>query len=360
MLHLQLQFVRYGAHRCPWDLCLLLHGPFSNPKFLNDDIINKTKLTFIKEHQYHYSFSTLREALVRSTVAMLLDTDLRDIAHVMHDRGTKSLCEETRANVEEGKKFVENYLVEHHDIPEADTRVVTTKWYNEVVECRLYYKNNGHEFDKLSLQGGMMSWWETGYCPALLGGDKIREKDVVNFFNNTGVALDKMIIEVQGYDMVKTLSKDAREWCDTSTMLVFPLSSANITSRHGSGSRKPDAVLMKQAPRTDTFQWANFISVMEIKYRDSSKLNSDTISYMGEIAHLVLTNQINRQYFVGLNLLGSNLSICVHTHGGSSITEPIDIYWDVEKYLKIIAWFKYANLGYIHFRKAWGQHRNEC
>ncbi|KAG1756203.1 uncharacterized protein EDB91DRAFT_1076300 [Suillus paluster] len=132
-----------------------------------------------------------------------------------------------------------------------------------------------------------MSWWETGYCPALLGGDKLREKDV------TGVAMDKTIIEVQGYDMVKTLSKDAREWRDTSTMLVFPLSGANITSRHGSGSRKPDAVLMKQAPHTDTFQWANFISVMEIKYHDNSKLNSNTISYMGEIAHFVLTNQIN-------------------------------------------------------------------
>ncbi|KAG0692944.1 hypothetical protein DFH29DRAFT_1007877 [Suillus ampliporus] len=215
----------------------------------------------------------------------------------MHDRGTKSLCEETHANVKEGKKFVENYLVEHHDVPEDDAQVATTKWYNEVVECRLYYKHNGREFDKLLLQGGMMSWWETRYCPALLGGDNIREKDVVKFFNNTGVALDKMIIEVQGYDMVETLSKDAWEWRDTSTTLVFPLSGANITSRHGSSSRKPNAVLMKQAPHTDTFQWANFISVMEIKSRDSLKLNSDMISY-----------------------------------------------WDIEKYLKIITWFKYTDL----------------
>src|SRR6267154_5361511 len=99
------------------------------------------------------------------------------------------------------------------------------------------------------------------------------------------------------------------------------------------------ASLMKWASHTDAFQWANFISVMEIKYCDNSKLNSNTISYMGEVARLVLTNQINRRYFVGLSLLSSHLSICVHTHGGLSITEPIDIYRDVEKYLKIIAWF---------------------
>ena len=101
---------------------------------------------------------------------------------------------------------------------------------------------------------------------------------------------------------------------------------------------------MKRASHTDAFQWANFISVMEIKYCNNSKLNSDTISYMGEVARLVLTNQINRRYFVGLSLLGSHLSICVHTHGGSSITEPIDIYRDIEKYLKIIAWFKHTGL----------------
>ena len=58
----------------------------------------------------------------------------------------------------------------------------------------------------------------------------------------------------------------------------------------------------------------------------------------------VLTNQINRQYFVGLSLLGSDLRICVYTRGGSSITEPINIYRDADKYLKIIAWFEHADL----------------
>ena len=110
----------YRAHRCPWDSCLLFQGPFSNPKFLNNDIINQTKSTFIKDCWYHDSFSALREVLVSSPVARLSDINLRDIVHVMYDRGTKCLYKETRANIEEGKKFVENYLVENHDVPKDD------------------------------------------------------------------------------------------------------------------------------------------------------------------------------------------------------------------------------------------------
>ena len=90
------------------------------------------KSTFIMDHRYHDSFSVLREALISSPVARLSDTNLRDIVRVMHDRGTKSLYEETRANIEDSKKFVENYLVKNHKVPEDDARVVTKKWYNEV------------------------------------------------------------------------------------------------------------------------------------------------------------------------------------------------------------------------------------
>jgi hypothetical protein len=152
--------------------------------------------------------------------------------------------------------------------------------------------------------------------------------------------------------MVEVLSQDAREWRDTSTTSVSPLSGTDLKSRHGSGSRKPDAVLMKREDRSPgTFQWANFISVMEIKYRYNSKLNSDTTSYMGEVARLVLTNQINRRYFVGLSLLGSDLRICVYTRGGSSITEPINIYRDADKYLKVIAWFNHADLELLGYDK---------
>ena len=94
------------------------------------------------------------------------------------------------------------------------------------------------------------------------------------------------IIEVQGNSMVGVLGKYARVWCDTSTISVFPLSGTDLKSRHGSGSRKPDAVLMKQDDRSKVLQWANFISVMEIKYHYNLKFNNDTTSYMGEVACL--------------------------------------------------------------------------
>ena len=155
---------------------------------------------------------------------------------------------------------------------------------------------------------------------------------------------------MHGTSIVEVLGKDARLWVDMSTTSVSPLSG---TFHHGSGSRKPDAVLMKEEDHArGKFQWANFISVMEIKYRYNSQLNSDATNYMGEIARLVLTNQINRRYFVGLSLLGSDLRICVYTRGGSSITEPIDIYRDADKYLKIIAWFSHADLELLGYDKS--------
>ena len=98
---------------------------------------------------------------------------------------------------------------------------------------------------------------------------------------------------------------------------------------------------------------------MEIKYRYNSQLYSDATTYMGEIARLVLTNQINRRYFVGLSLLGSDLRICMYTRGGSSITEPIDIYRDADEYLKIIAWFSHADLELLGYDKSIVGKRNE-
>jgi hypothetical protein len=42
----------------------------------------------------------------------------------------------------------------------------------------------------------------------------------------------------------------------------------------------------------------------------------------------------------------------VYTHGGSSTTEPIDIYRNADKYLKIIAWFRHADLELLGYDKS--------
>jgi hypothetical protein len=42
----------------------------------------------------------------------------------------------------------------------------------------------------------------------------------------------------------------------------------------------------------------------------------------------------------------------VHTCGGSTFTEPIDIYRDIDKYLKTIAWFKHADLEFLGYNRS--------
>ena len=136
MLQLQHQLARYAAHKSPWDSCHLLHDAFSNHKFLTDDVINQTKSSLIKNGRYHDSFLALKKVLATRPVAGLSDKDLQEIVRVMHDRGTKLLYNgngETRQNIEEGKKFVENYLVENHRVTRGDAQGVAKEWYDEVL-----------------------------------------------------------------------------------------------------------------------------------------------------------------------------------------------------------------------------------
>ena len=134
MLQLQHQLARYAAHKSPWDSCHLLHDSFSNHKILTDDVINQTKSSFIKDGRYHDSFFALKKVLATRPVAGLLDEDLQKIVRVMHDRGTKHLYHgETRQNIKEGKKYVEDYLVENHRVTRGDAQGVAKEWYDEVL-----------------------------------------------------------------------------------------------------------------------------------------------------------------------------------------------------------------------------------
>jgi len=132
---MQHQLARYAAHKspCQWDSCHLLHDSFSNHKFLTNDVINQTKSSLIEDGWYHDSFFSLKKVLATHPVAGLLDKDLQEIVRVMHNRGTKCLYQgETRQNIEEGKKFVEDYLVENHGVTRGDAQGVAKGWYDEV------------------------------------------------------------------------------------------------------------------------------------------------------------------------------------------------------------------------------------
>lgn len=151
------------------------------------------------------------------------------------------------------------------------------------------------------------------------------------------------------------LEKDGRQWYHTGNTLIRPMTGAGINSKslRASGCRKPDSVLTRiRTNNASPIAWTDVISVMEMKYRNTPSLKDDAMQYMAEIARLVLTNQIDRRYFVGLVLLGPDLFICVHTRGGSTFTEPIDIYRDIDKYLKTIAWFKHADLEFLGYDRS--------
>jgi hypothetical protein len=136
MMEWQYQLARSGAQKSPWESCRLLHDPFFNHDFLTDDVINQTKSTLIEARRYHDSFSTFKKVL--SPVVGLSDTELQDIVRAMHDRGTKCLYNtETRQNIEEGKKFVENCLVENHKVLRGDAQRVAKEWYDEVFTYHL-------------------------------------------------------------------------------------------------------------------------------------------------------------------------------------------------------------------------------
>jgi hypothetical protein len=133
MLQMQYKAARYGAHTSAWDSCHLLHDGFSNHKLLTDDLINQTKSSLINGGEYHDSFLALKKVLATHHVAGLLDEDLQKIVRIMHDRGTERLYHgDIRRNIEKGKKFVEDYLVENHKVTRGDAQGVAKGWYDQV------------------------------------------------------------------------------------------------------------------------------------------------------------------------------------------------------------------------------------
>jgi hypothetical protein len=159
--------------------------------------------------------------------------------------------------------------------------------------------------------------------------------------------VDSTIILQQGKPALSKLRK--RTWCHTGNTLIRPKTGANMAAPIGPGSRKPDGVLVDTTKPIHLLEWTDVISALEFKYRNTEALMKDATDYMSEIARLVLTNQIDRRYFVGLLLLGTDLFVLIYTRGGSSITAPIDIYHDVDDFLNCMAWFKHADLEFLGY-----------
>ncbi|KAG1797800.1 uncharacterized protein HD556DRAFT_1306395 [Suillus plorans] len=122
-----------------------------------------------------------------------------------------------------------------------------------------------------------------------------------------------------------------------------------MAAPNGPGFCKPEDVLVDTMRPIHLIEWMDVISVLEFKYRDTKALMEDAMNYMLEIAQFILTNQIDRQYFVGLLMLGTNIFVYIYTHGGLSITTPINMYHDINDFINCMVWFKHADLELLSY-----------
>ncbi|KAG1823842.1 uncharacterized protein BJ212DRAFT_705340 [Suillus subaureus] len=344
---------RYVSYVTPWKNCHLLHATYSKPDYITDDIINEVKSFVVQKGYYQDLLSALKEA-VSPANAYLTDNDLEAIVSLMHENGTRWF----KARLEDGLPFLLKPADLQDDMVAARRRVRDELQNRGVLED----KAGGvaevwcSKFQAVELRGRVMGHWSTSVCPWLYDRQKdaAKEKAIVKFLNEGGTWIDQIITHHHGRSALSKLRK--RAWFHTGNTFIRPQTGANVTAPIGPGCRKPDAVLMDTTKPIDSIEWADVISALEIKYRNTKSLMEQAIEYMSEIARLVLTNQINRRYFVGLLLLGADLFVCTYTRGGSSVTLPIDIYHDVDEFLNCMAWFKHADLEFLGYDKSIVRH----
>jgi hypothetical protein len=114
----------------------------------------------------------------------------------------------------------------------------------------------------------------------------------------------------------------------------------------GTGARKPDVTLVAGS---DSHEWSDVISVIDVKYRHTEALIKASKEYMVEVSRLVFTNQVHRRFFVGALLSGPEMRIAIFTRGCGAFSEPIDIYGDPVKYMQVLSWFMHTELRYLGY-----------
>ena len=117
----------------------------------------------------------------------------------------------------------------------------------------------------------------------------------------------------------------------------------------GIGTCKPDVTLVPVTTGSDSHEWSDVISVIDVKYRYTEALLKASKEYMVEVSQLVFTNQVHHRFFVGALLSGPEMRIALFTHGGGAFSEPIDIYADPVTYMQALSWFMHTELWYLGY-----------
>lgn len=140
-----------------------------------------------------------------------------------------------------------------------------------------------------------------------------------------------------------------RHWQSTGTKFFQARSGVAASSKtSGTGARKPDITLMP-GNLSDSHEWSDVISVIDVKYRPFDSLIRVSMQYMVEISRLIFTNQVHRRFFIGALLSGPELRIAIFTRGCGAFSDPINIYGDPVKYMQVLSWFTHAEPRYLGY-----------
>ncbi|KAG2045518.1 hypothetical protein BDR06DRAFT_978153, partial [Suillus hirtellus] len=278
---------RYVSYTTPWQNWYLFHAAHSKPDFLTGAMIKKTKAWVTENGHYQDPVLALKEVASAASVDLTSD-DLKEIASLMHENGTRWLKErlddassshlkpaDLQDDILMARRRVRDELVKRR-VPEDKASDMADMWCSRA---------------PVELQGRMIGHWSISACPWLYDKqrDAIKEKGVVDFLNKSHSWVDKVITQEQGWSVLSKLRK--RTWLHTGNTFIRPKTGADVTAGIGPGFRKPDAVLMDDTRPMESIEWTDIISALEIKYRNTKGLMDEATKYMSEIGRLVLTNQ---------------------------------------------------------------------
>ncbi|KAG1817549.1 uncharacterized protein BJ212DRAFT_1299099 [Suillus subaureus] len=128
--------------------------------------------------------------------------------------------------------------------------------------------------------------------------DTAKEKGIVHFFNKGSTWIDKIIANHHG-----------------SNTFIHPQTGVNMAAPIRPGCCKPDTVLMDTTKPINSIEWADVISVLEIKYYNTKVLMEQAMEYISIGGTFKFLNCMAWFKHADLEFLGYDKSIVRHSSG---------------------------------------------
>ena len=112
--------------------------------------------------------------------------------------------------------------------------------------------------------------------------------------------------------------------------------------------RKPDLAMSVNGSQEE-LNWKTLASVCEVKYHSQMPLEFEARIQVVDKAFFTLSSQLNRRYFVGITMCGSQMRILLLSRGGSAISSPIDIHTHPKDFMYVLTAFMAGNLSWLGY-----------